>query len=129
MNGGYPGDANGTQTERALAVMTSQVVTPADVVVDLHGGDLDENLRPYSYWFRSGRAAQDTAALKLILAVGVDHIIVTNVDPSAPNAGRSLSGQSLGRGKTGLVAEAGRSGLVAPADGTARRAGAPHGLA
>jgi len=129
MNGGYPGDPNGTQTQRALALMTSQVVTPADVVVDLHGGDLDENLRPYSYWFRSGRAAQDTAALKLILAFGLDHIIVTNVDPSAPNAGRSLSGQSLVRGKTVLVAEAGRSGIVAPADVTALVEGSLNVLA
>jgi predicted deacylase len=116
MNAGYPGDASGTQTQRALAMMTSQVVTPADVVVDLHGGDLDENLRPYSYWFRSGKAAQDSAALALIMAFGLDHIIVTDVDPAAPNAGRSLSGQSLVRGKTVLVAEAGRSGIVTPAD-------------
>jgi hypothetical protein len=119
MNGGYPGDASGTQTQRALALMTSQVVTPADVVVDLHGGDLDENLRPYSYWFRGGRPAQDSAALELIMAFGLDHIIVTDVDPSGPNAGRSLSGQALVRGKTVLVAEAGRSGIVAPADVTA----------
>ena len=56
MNSSYPGDASGTQTQRALALMASQVVGPADVVVDLHGGDLDENLRPYSYWFRGGRA-------------------------------------------------------------------------
>ena len=115
MNAGYPGDPNGTQTQRALALMTSQVVAPADVVVDLHGGDLDENLRPYSYWFRSGRAAQDSAARTLIMAFGLDHIIVTDVDP---NVGRSLSGQSLVRGKTVLVAEAGRSGIVAPADVT-----------
>lgn len=119
MNGGYPGDAAGTQTPRALALMTSQVVAPADVVVDLHGGDLDENLRPYSYWFRGGKPAQDSAALKLIMAFGLDHIIVTDVDPSAPNAGRSLSGQALVRGKTVLVAEAGRSGIVAPGDVTA----------
>ena len=119
MNGGYPGDASGTQTQRALALMTSQVVAPADVVVDLHGGDLDENLRPYSYWFRSGKTAQDSAALKLIMAFGLDHIIVTDVDPSAPRAGLSLSGQALVRGKTVLVAEAGRSGIVAPADVTA----------
>lgn len=119
MNGGYPGDASGTQTQRALALMTSQVVAPADVVVDLHGGDLDENLRPYSYWFRGGKPAQDSAGLKLIMAFGLDHIIVTDVDPSAPNAGRSLSGQALVRGKTVLVAEAGRSGVVAPADVTA----------
>jgi hypothetical protein len=119
MNGGYPGDANGTQTQRALALMTSQVVAPADVVVDLHGGDIDENLRPYSYWFRSGRAAQDSAGLKLIMAFGLDHIIVTDVNPEAPNAGRSLSGQALVRGKTVLVAEAGRSGMVVPSDLTA----------
>jgi hypothetical protein len=116
MNASYPGDPNGTQTQRALALITSQVVGPADVVVDLHGGDLDENLRPYSYWFRGGRAAQDSAGLELVRAFGLDHVIVTNVDPSAPNAGRSLSGQALVRDKTVLVAEAGRSGIVAPSD-------------
>src|SRR5689334_5547456 len=119
MNGNYPGDPNGTQSQRALALVTSQVVAPADIVVDLHGGDLDENLRPYSYWFRGGRPAQDSAGLKLALAFGLDHIIVTDVNPEAPNAGRSLSGQALVRGKTVLVAEAGRSGVVAPSDITA----------
>jgi predicted deacylase len=119
MNSSYPGDANGTQTQRALAHITSDVVAPADVVVDLHGGDLDENLRPYSYWFRSGRATQDSAGLRLIMAFGLDHVIVTDVDPNAPNAGRSLSGQALVRGKTVLVAEAGRRGMVAPGDVTA----------
>jgi predicted deacylase len=119
MNASYPGDAQGTQTQRALALIASQVITPADVVVDLHGGDLDENLRPYSYWFRGGRPAQDSAGLALIRAFGLDHIIVTDVNPTAPNAGRSLSGQALVRGKTVLVAESGRSGIVAPEDLTA----------
>src|SRR5205814_4463860 len=103
---------NGTQSERALALMTREVVAPADVVVDLHGGDLDENLRPYSYWFRGGRPALDSSGLKLALAFGLDHIIVTDVNPDAHNAGRSLSSQALIRGKTVLVAEAGRSGIV-----------------
>lgn len=116
MNSSYPGDSTGTQTQRALAAMTKQIIVPADVVVDLHGGDLDEDLRPYSYWFRGGRASQDSAGLELVMAFGLDHIIVTDVDPSAPNAGRSLSGQALVRGKTVLVAEAGRVGTVAPAD-------------
>jgi predicted deacylase len=116
MNSMYPGDAGGTQTQRALAEVTKQIVAPADVVVDLHGGDLDEDLRSYSYWFRGGRAAQDSAGLKLAMAFGLDHIIVTDVDPNGATAGRSLSGQALVRGKTVLVAEAGRSGIVAPAD-------------
>jgi uncharacterized protein len=129
MNSSYPGDSSGTQTQRALAMITSQVVAPADVVVDLHGGDLDENLRPYSYWFRGGRAAQDSAGLTLIMAFGLDHVIVTDVDPAAPNAGRSLSGQALVRGKTVLVAEAGRSGVVAPTDVTALVEGSLNVLA
>ena len=116
MNSGYPGDASGTQTQRALAAVTEQIVAPADVVVDLHGGDLDEDLRPYSYWFRGGKQAQDSAGLKLVMAFGLDHVIVTDVDPSSATAGRSLSGQALVRGKTVLVAEAGRSGVVTNAD-------------
>lgn len=116
MNGQYPGDPNGTQTQRALALVTREILAPADVVIDLHGGDLDEDLRPYSYWFRSGRAAQDSASRALVLAFGLDHVIVTDVNPDAPTAGRSLSGQGLVRGKTVVVAEAGRTGTATPAD-------------
>jgi uncharacterized protein len=115
MNSGYPGDVNGTQSQRALAAVQTQVLMPADVVVDLHGGDLDEDLRPYSYWFRGGKPAQDSAGLKLVMAFGLDHVIVTDVNPQT-NPGRSLSTQALLRGKTVLVAEAGRSGVVAPSD-------------
>ena len=116
MNSSYPGDPKGTQTQRALAAVAEQIVAPADVVVDLHGGDLDEDLRPYSYWYRGGRASQDSAGLKLVRAFGLDHVIVTDVNPSSPTAGRSLSGHALTHGKTVLIAEAGRSGVVAASD-------------
>jgi len=116
MNSSYPGDPNGTQTDRALAAVAKDIVAPADVVVDLHGGDLDEDLRPYSYWYRGGKAARDSAGLKLVMAFGLDHIIVSDVDPSSPAAARSLSGYALTHGKTVLIAEAGRSGVVTPAD-------------
>jgi predicted deacylase len=116
MNSSYPGDPNGTQTDRALAAVAKEIVAPSDIVVDLHGGDLDEDLRPYSYWYRGGKPAQDSAGLKLVMAFGLDHIIVSDIDPTAPNAGRSLSGYALTHGKTVLIAEAGRSGIVAPAD-------------
>jgi predicted deacylase len=116
MNAAYPGSANGTQTERTLALIASQVVKPADVIVDLHGGDIDEDLRPYSYWTRTGNAKQDDESRKLALAFGLDHIIVRDVDLTNPASTRSLSGFSMAQGKTALVAEAGRSGLVLDAD-------------
>ncbi|MDB4900387.1 MAG: Succinylglutamate desuccinylase/aspartoacylase, partial [Gemmatimonadetes bacterium] len=116
MNAQYPGDSTGTQSQRALALVQREILLPADVVVDLHGGDLDEDLRSYSYWFRGGKPAQDSASLALVKAFGLDHVIVTDVDLSSPTAGRSLSTQALVRGKTVLVAEAGRSGTVLAAD-------------
>ena len=114
MNGQYPGDPAGTQTQRALAAVADQVVKPADVVVDLHGGDLDEDLRPYSYWFRGGQAAQDSASRALALAFGLDHIIVRDFDLGDAASRRNLGGYAMSLGKTVLVAEAGRSGVVAP---------------
>jgi uncharacterized protein len=116
MNAGYPGSKDGTQTERALAMVTGTILEVADVVVDLHGGDLDEDLRPYSYLTRTGNAEQDEAAQALVAVFGLDHIIVRDIDVTNPASTRSLSGYSLSRGKTAIVAEAGRSGTVLPED-------------
>jgi len=116
MNRSYPGDAAGTQTERALALMAEQVVKPADVVVDLHGGDLDEDLRPYSYWVRGGDAGLDARTKPLALAFGLEDIVVLDLDVSQPSGRRSLSGYALSLGKLSIVAEAGRSGVSSPED-------------
>ena len=59
MNRFYPGKPDGTQTDRASWVIAKQVVEKSDYLIDLHGGDLDENLRRYSYWAQTeiGRAS------------------------------------------------------------------------
>jgi predicted deacylase len=108
MNGNYPGKPTGTQTERALDLVAREVIQKADVVVDLHNGDIDENLRPYSYWTRSGNAALDSAGLVLARAMGLDHIIVRNIDLTNAASTRSASGYAQSLGKVVVVAEAGR---------------------
>lgn len=40
---------HGALTERIAAVITQQVIEQADYLVDLHGGDGNESLRPYVY--------------------------------------------------------------------------------
>lgn len=114
MNANYPGNPAGTQSERALNLVALQVVNQSDVVVDLHGGDLDEDLRPYSYWTRIGDGKRDAESWALVMAFGLNHIIVRDIDIASP--GRSLGGYSLAQGKTSIVAEAGRSGLVLDGD-------------
>ena len=99
MNGNYPGNATGTQTERALDRIAREVIQKADVVVDLHNGDIDENLRPYSYWMRSGNPALDSVGLELAKSMGLDHIIVRDVDLANPASTRSASGYSLSLGR------------------------------
>src|SRR5512146_2495655 len=81
MNRFYPGKADGTQTERASFLITKQVVEQADYLIDLHGGDLDESLRPYSYWSKTGNEKLDAATRDMVLAFGLDHIIVVTDRP------------------------------------------------
>jgi predicted deacylase len=116
MNRFYPGKPDGTQTERASYVITKQVVERCDYLVDYHGGDLDENLRPYSYWPKSGNAKQDATTRDMVLAFGLDHIIVWSDRPKDPNASRYLDNTANTRGKPAIAVEAGYSGTVQPDD-------------
>ena len=115
MNSRYPGDPNGTQTDRASFVITRDVVDQCDHLIDLHGGDLDENLRPYSYWTVTGNQAQDQASRAMLLAFGLDHIIISD-RPKDPKASRFLENTATTRGKASFTAEAGRSGPVVAGD-------------
>jgi uncharacterized protein len=116
MNRFYPGNPNGTQTERASWLITKQVVERCDYLIDYHGGDLDENLRPYSYWPKSGNAKQDAITRDMNLAFGLDTIIIWSDRPKDPNASRYLDNTANTRGKPAIAVEAGYSGTVEPED-------------
>jgi predicted deacylase len=116
MNRFYPGKQNGTQTERASYVMTKQVVERCDYLVDYHGGDLDENLRPYAYWPKSGDARHDATTRDMVLAFGLDHVIIWSDRPKDPAASRYLDNTANTRGKPAIAVEAGYSGTVQPDD-------------
>src|SRR4029077_2492879 len=90
MNRFYPGKADGTQTDRASFLITKQIVDRCDYLIDYHGGDLDESLRPYAYWSSTGREAQDRTSKQMVLAFGLDHIIIWRERPTDINATRYL---------------------------------------
>ncbi len=112
MNRMYPGKADGTQTERASFWITREVVEKCDHLIDLHGGDMDESLRPYSYWTRTGNEPQDAISREMVLAFGLDHIIISADRPKDPAASRYLENTASTRGKPSLTAEAGHAGTV-----------------
>ena len=112
MNRFYPGKADGTQTERASYLITKEIVDRCDYLIDYHGGDLDESLRPYAYWGPTGREAQDRLSKEMVLAFGLDHIIIWSERPSDPAATRYLDNTASVRGKASIVVEAGYAGTV-----------------
>ncbi len=116
MNRFYPGRAEGSQTERVAFAITREVVDHCDHLIDLHGGDLDENLRPYSYWTKTGNESLDSVSRDMVLAFGLDHVIISTDRPRDPAASRYLDTTATTRGKPSIAAEAGHSGTVEPAD-------------
>ena len=112
MNRFYPGKADGTQTERASFLITKEIVDRCDYLIDYHGGDLDESLRPYSYWAPTGKEKQDRASKEMVLAFGLDHIIIWRERPTDISATRYLDNTASVRGKPSIVVEAGHAGTV-----------------
>jgi uncharacterized protein len=112
MNRFYPGKADGTQTERASYLITKEVVGRCDYLIDYHGGDLDESLRPYAYWAPTGKEAQDRTSKEMVLAFGLDHIIIWRERPTDPAATRYLDNTAAVRGKASIVVEAGHAGTT-----------------
>ncbi len=112
MNRFYPGKIDGTQTERASYLITKQVVEQCDHLIDLHGGDTDESLRPYSYWTKTGNEKQDQISREMVLAFGLDHIIISADRPKDPQASRYLENTATTRGKPSITTEAGHAGTV-----------------
>jgi predicted deacylase len=118
MNRFYPGKTDGTQTDRISWAITKQVIETCDYLIDYHGGDLDENLRRYSYLADTGNARLDQTTRGMVLAFGLDHIIIQRNRPSDPNPSGAMpiTRYAQRTGKPAIAVEAGRSGPVQTED-------------
>jgi predicted deacylase len=107
LNRVFPGRADGTLSERIAHAITREVIERATHLIDLHCGDGNESLRPYTYWITSGAPAVAEAGKQMALAFGMDHINVDRERPLDPNASIYLSNTAITRGKPALTIESG----------------------
>ena len=107
LNRVFPGRVDGTISERIAHVLTTEIVSRATHLVDLHGGDGNESLRPYSYWITSGRPEVAEASRGLALAFGLDRIVVDRDRPVDPAASTYLSNTAITRGVPAITTEIG----------------------
>ena len=72
LNRVFPGRADGTVSDRIAEALTREVIAPATHLIDIHCGDGNESLRPYSYWMTT--AAPDVNEASRRLVHHVDHV-------------------------------------------------------
>lgn len=112
LNRVYPGRADGTISERIAFTITREVIERADYLVDLHCGDGNEALRPYSYWMTSGTAEVNEKSKQMALAFGLDHIVIDRERSPDPSRSVYTSNTAITRGKPSITTETGLLGRV-----------------
>jgi predicted deacylase len=112
LNRVFPGLPNGTVSDRIAYAITTSVIDQCDYLVDMHSGDANEALRPYSYWNHLGVDDRvDRVAREMALAFGLDHIVVDRGRPRDPTATLYCSNTAHVRGKPAVTTEAGEVGV------------------
>ena len=110
LNRVFPGDPQGTLSQRIAHVLTRDIVDRCDVLVDMHCGDGNEDLLSYSYWMISGGEELDRRTRELALAFGLKHIIIDATRTKDPADSKYLGNTAILRGKPAITTEAGLSG-------------------
>ncbi len=124
LNRMYPGNAAGTVSERIAFILTREVIEKATHLADMHCGDGNESLRPYSYWMVSGNDAVDQASREMNLAFGLDHIVIDRQRPTDPAKSVYTAMTAILRGRPAITVESGGMGLTDAASVKAQEAGA-----
>lgn len=108
LNRVYPGKADGTSSERVAYAITNEIIQRSDYLVDMHAGDGNESLRPYTYWSNLGLNARvDSIAKDMALAWGHERIVIDNDRPRDVNASVYTQNTAQVRGKPAITTETG----------------------
>ncbi len=104
----FPGDPKGTWGQRFAHHLLTQVITKCDHAIDLHAGDLIEDLVPFVIYRETGDAALDAKIKRMIDAYGAKWAV-----KSAPSGERpgSLYAVAALNGVAAMLAESGGNGL------------------
>ena len=110
LNRVYPGDAQGSLSERIAYTLTQEVIEKADFLIDLHAGDGNEALRPYVYMPVTGKAELDAATKGLAVAFGLDHIVIDASELRSIDDSRYTDQTALVGGIPAITTETGQMG-------------------
>ena len=109
-NRSFPGNPAGTFTEVLTDAIFRAVVVPSDALLDLHGGDMVEDLVPFSIYSISGDETTDRGSAEIGRAFGLPYLVAQRPRPGG--LGGSEVQAAAAAGVPGIIAEAGGRGLL-----------------
>lgn len=109
----FPGDPNGTWGQRWAHRTLTEIVTSFTHSIDLHAGDLIEDLVPFVIYRETGDPERDATIAKMVNAYGAEWAVA-----SAPSGERpgSLYAVAAMNGVAAMLAESGGNGLLVEED-------------
>ena len=106
----FPGDPNGTFTDVLADAIFSNIISAATHLIDLHCGDVFEDLLPFTICRGSGDEEVDRVARGMAEAFGLPYVVATK--PSGAPLTGTTSASSAAAGIPAITTEAGGRGLL-----------------
>lgn len=110
LNRVFPGDPDGTSAQRIAHVLVEEVVKKCDYLIDLHCGDGNEALIPYSYWMLSDDPKIDEETRDMVIAFGLKYIIIDASRTKDITDSKYLGNTAILLGKPAITTESGYLG-------------------
>ncbi len=100
----FPGNPKGTASEQLDDWLYQNVIKQGNYLVDLHGGDLNEALVPFTLFQKFGNKELDQKSLEMARVFGIRYLVSSEVKGSTTSAAAMA-------GVPGILAESGGQGV------------------
>ncbi len=107
LNRQFPGNPRGSASEQLAYWLTEKVFKQADYYIDLHGGDMNEALVPFTLFQKGGDAQTNAKSLELARVFGIKYLVGSEVKGSTVSGAAAL-------GVPGILPESGGQGIWEP---------------
>lgn len=122
----FPGSPDGSYSDQLAHFVFSTCIEPAQALLDLHGGDMVEELLPFAIYAADAPPAVTSRSRELAWAFGLPYTIAKRAEPGTL-AGMTYAAAARA-GVPGLIAEAGGIGQLTAEDVELLMAGATRAL-
>jgi predicted deacylase len=115
LNRVFPGSENGTITEKIAFEISNQVIKKCDYFLDIHAGDANSELRPYSGYYNYSDVASLSAEGKaMAMALGFEFIVQFGNENKVPEQSIYCSREAIRQNIPAVDIECGGFGQAGP---------------